>query len=57
MAVLVQSPHQNMIRSIFLLCYARVLFHSNVYCPECPPGDTIGHPGGQQKIFLPFGHG
>ena len=24
----------------------------NVYCPECPPGDTIGHPGGQ-----PFGHG
>ena len=21
------------------------------------PGDTIGHPGGQQKKFLPFGHG
>ena len=21
----------------------------NVYCPECPPGGTIGHPGGQQK--------
>ena len=29
----------------------------NVYCPECPPGGTIGHPGGQQKKFLPFGHG
>ena len=28
----------------------------NVYCPECPPGGTIGHPGGQQKIFLPFSH-
>ena len=24
----------------------------NVYCPE-----SIGHPGGQQKRFLPFGHG
>ena len=21
----------------------------NVYCPECPPGGTIGHLGGQQK--------
>ena len=21
------------------------------------PGGTIGHPGGQQKKFLPFGHG
>ena len=29
----------------------------NVYCPECPPGGTIGHPGGRQKTFLPFGHG
>ena len=29
----------------------------NVYCPECPPGGTIGHLGGQQKRFLPFGHG
>ena len=29
----------------------------NVYCPECPPGGTIGHPDGQQKRFLPFGHG
>ena len=36
----------------------------NAYCPECPPGGTIGHPGGtighpggQQKTFLPFGHG
>ena len=29
----------------------------NVYCPECPPGGTIGHPGGQQKKFLLFGHG
>ena len=33
----------------------------NVYCPECPPGGTIGHlgghPGGQQKKVLPFGHG
>ena len=29
----------------------------NVYCPECPPWGTIGHPGGQQKKFLPFGHG
>ena len=29
----------------------------NVYCPDCPPGGTIGHPGGQQKKFLPFGHG
>ena len=29
----------------------------NVYCPECPPGGTIGHPGGQQKKILPFGHG
>ena len=29
----------------------------NVYCPECPPGGTIGHPGRQQKMFLPFGHG
>ena len=29
----------------------------NVYCPECPPGGTIGHPGGQQKKLLPFGHG
>ena len=28
----------------------------NVYCPGCPPGDRIGHPGGQQKKFLPFGH-
>ena len=29
------------------------------HCPECPPGGirTIGHPGGQQKRFLPFGHG
>ena len=33
------------------------LHHLNVYCPECPPGGTIGHPGGQQKKFLPFGHG
>ena len=33
-------------------------FCFNVYCPECPPaGGTIGHPGGQQKKFLPFGHG
>ena len=23
----------------------------NVYCPECPPGSTIEHPGGQQKSF------
>ena len=29
----------------------------NVFCPEWPPGGTIGHPGGQQKKFLPFGHG
>ena len=29
----------------------------SVYCPECPPGGTIGHPGGQLKKFLPFGHG
>ena len=29
----------------------------NVYCPECPPGATIGHPGGQQKTLLSFGHG
>ena len=29
----------------------------NVYCPECPPRGTIGHQGGQQKKFLPFGHG
>ena len=29
----------------------------NIYCPECPPGSTIGHPGGQQKKFLPFCHG
>ena len=29
----------------------------NVYCPEWPPGGTIGHPGGQQKKFLPFGRG
>ena len=29
----------------------------NIYCPECPLGCTIGHPGGQQKKFLPFGHG
>ena len=29
----------------------------NVYCPECPPGGTIGYPGGQHKKFLPFGHG
>ena len=28
----------------------------NVYCPECPPGGTIGHPGGQQKMSLPFGN-
>ena len=21
----------------------------NVYCLECPPGGTFGHPGGQQK--------
>ena len=34
-------------------CY----IHINVYCPECPPGGTIGHPGGQQKKYLPFGHG
>ena len=26
-------------------------------CPECPPAGTIGHPGGQQNKFLPFGHG
>ena len=32
-------------------------YYFNVYCPECPPGGTIGHPGGQQKKFLPFGHG
>ena len=29
----------------------------NVYCPECPPEGTIVYPGGQQKTFLPFGHG
>ena len=29
----------------------------NDYCPECPPRGTIGHLGGQQKKFLPFGHG
>ena len=29
----------------------------NVYCPECLPGGTVGHPAGQQKKFLPFGHG
>ena len=28
-----------------------------MYCPECPPGGTIGHPGGQQKTFVLFGHG
>ena len=28
----------------------------SVYCPEWPPRGTIGHPGGQQKTFLPFGH-
>ena len=27
-----------------------------MYCPECPPGGTTGHPGGQQKMFVPFGH-
>ena len=36
-----------------IYCYSYI----NVYCPECPPGGTIGHPGGQQKKFLPFGHG
>ena len=34
-------------------CYP-VIVSINVYCPECPPGGTIGHPGGQQKKFLPF---
>ena len=34
-----------------------ICFVLNVYCPECPPGGTFGHPGGQQKKFLPFGHG
>ena len=33
------------------------LRHVNVYCPECPPRGTFGHPGGQQKKFLPFDHG
>ena len=28
-----------------------------VYSPECPPGSTIVYLGGQQKKFLPFGHG
>ena len=38
--------------------HTHVIAHDlNVYCPECPPGGTIGHPGGQQKKFLPFGHG
>ena len=27
-------------------------FEDKVYCPECPPGSTIVHPGGQQKKFL-----
>ena len=36
---------------------ASIVQDINVYCPECPPGGTIGHPGGQQKKFLPFGHG
>ena len=40
--------------NIIILILACLL---NVYCPECPPGGTIGHPGGQQKKFLPFGHG
>ena len=38
---------------LFGITFAKV----NVYCPECPLGGTIGHPGGQQKRFLPFGHG
>ena len=40
---------------LFLKLIAYIMIF-NVYCPECPPGDTIGHPGGQQKKFLPFGH-
>ena len=42
-----------------VLNYADYILASvlNVYCPEWPPGGTIGHPGGQQKKFLPFGHG
>ena len=35
----------------------KMLHGLNVYCPEWPPGGTIGHPGGQQKKFLLFGHG
>ena len=35
--------------------YMYVSNRLNVYCPECPPGGTIGYPGGQQKKFLPFG--
>ena len=26
----------------------------NVYCPECPPGDTIVYPGGQLKKVFAF---
>ena len=29
--------------------------HKYIY--ECPPRGTIGHPGGQQKKFLPFSNG
>ena len=29
----------------------------SIVLSACPPGGTIGHPGGQQKKFLPFGHG
>ena len=39
------------------LIVSRFCFMFNVYCHECPPGGTIGHPGGQHKKFLPFGHG
>ena len=30
-----------------IVCHTNV----NVYCPECPPRGTIGHPGGQQECF------
>ena len=40
-----------------LNCTNHSYIRVNVYCPECPPGGTIVYPGGQQKKFLPFGHG
>ena len=57
MILLDTVPYNDSRKSVYAILDMDLSRSLNVYCPEWPPGGTIGHPGGQQKKFLPFGHG